>query len=122
MSPDARDFQTRALVQRCVLSNGAMSCPQTRHELPVQRRLAPVRALVGHDEVVDEDLGVAAFHGGDDGGQDLRVDAVGPVLDDGVQEVCSCGWGVSEELIVSAELGLPLMGCSVRKSCAIFTS
>lgn len=90
VSPDPRDFQTGALVQACVLGHSPMSCAQARHQLPVQRRLTPVRALIRQDEVVDQDLGVSAPHGRDEGGEDSVVDRVRPILDDGVKEVCSC--------------------------------
>ena len=67
MSPHARDPQPRALVQLCVLGHRAMSRPQARHQLPVQTSLTPVRALVRHHEVVDQQLGVPALHSGYDG-------------------------------------------------------
>ena len=54
--------------------------------------LRPDGALVGDDKVVYEDLGVAFFHGGHDGLEDLRVDFVVPVLDDGMEVVCASAW------------------------------
>lgn len=84
--------------------------------------LLPSCALVRHYVVVDQDLGVALFHHRHDGLEDLCVDFIGPILDDGVKEVCTCAY-ITGELNAWRGTGdwttkphVPLTGCSVRKS------
>ena len=48
-----------------------------------------MRALARNDIVIDKNLGVAFLHCGDNGFQDIGVDLVIPVLDNGMQIVCT---------------------------------
>ena len=71
------------------------------HHDQIQRRHKPVRVLIGDHKVVDQHRG-PAFHDLDQLSEDISALGVGPVVEDGVQEVES---GACErERIVSGGL------------------
>lgn len=50
-------------------------------------RLQGASAADGHDDVGDEEAGIAAQEGRAEGGENLVGDRVGPVMEDGVEEI-----------------------------------
>ena len=89
MAVDIRDAQAGAFHQSMMLRPGPMLRTKSTHQRKVERRLSPVRALVGHHEVIDEYLGVALLHCRNDGFENLRVHFVVPILNDRVEIVSS---------------------------------
>jgi hypothetical protein len=101
MLENADDLEAGRLHEAPEFGLGALARRQTGHELPVETGQGPVRALVGQDELVEQDLGVAFAQGRHELLQDVRTCRVAPVLHDGVQEVCSCTWCKGEFVVVS---------------------
>ncbi len=69
-----------------------MSRPKGDHKLPIHRGLLPVRISIRDDVVINKDLGVTSPHSWDDGREDKLVGGVIPVLDYGVEVVCSSAY------------------------------
>jgi hypothetical protein len=102
MLEDADDLQSSRLDQAPEFSFGALSGSQTGHELPVETGQCPVGALVGQDELVQQDLGVALCQRRHELVQDVVAFGVAPVLHDGVEEVCSCAWGTKFGIVLAS--------------------
>ena len=107
MAVDIRDAQAGAFHQSMMLRPSTMLRTKSAHQREVERRLSPVRALVGHHEVIDEYLGVALLHCRNDGFENLRVHVVVPVLDDRVEIVSSCACTFESALF---HLQMPMSG------------
>jgi hypothetical protein len=93
MLENADDLEAGRLHEAPEFGLGALARRQTGQ--------GPVRALVGQDELVEQDLGVAFAQGRHELLPDVRTFRVAPVLHDGVQEVRSCTWCKGEFVVVS---------------------
>ena len=71
------------------ISASSLLGAQQRDHHHVQSCVLEVGAGIRDDVLVDQKLAVARLHRGSDVGEDLEADVVGPVMENGVHEVCA---------------------------------
>lgn len=87
--PELEHFQSRSVEQRPPLALRPLLPGVHGHHLDVEAGREQRTALVGQDELVEQELGVALLHGGHRLREDLEAHVVGPVVHDEVEEVYS---------------------------------
>ena len=101
---DARDLEPSIPQQLLPVHPRTLTAREAAHHDHVERGADPVRAVVGDDVLGDEQLAVAFGHGGLEVGEDVRALLVGPVVENGVEVVCSCAGAFdglwSEEVVL----------------------
>ena len=92
LRPDPLDLQTRRIEQIPPLLLATFHRAQERHHRDVPLRADETHPSIRQDELVEEDLAVAGFHGVSELGEDELAFEVGPVVEDVAEVVCSGTW------------------------------